>query len=92
MAKKIIAVFCALTVLLCGCGRKVGENFTESDRFVVVSGDNCNAPYHETVIADKEAGVLYIVVYTGHQFGISPLIDKDGTPLLWEESDEHGSD
>lgn len=85
MAKKMIAVFCALTVLLCGCSRKVGENFTKSDRFVVVSGDNLNAPYYETVIADKETGVLYIVIYTGHHFGISPLIDKDGTPLLWEK-------
>lgn len=85
MAKKMIAVFCILIVLLCACGRTVGENFTESDRFMVVSGNNYNAPYRETVLADKKTGVLYIVIYSGYQLGISPLLDKDGKPLLWEE-------
>lgn len=75
----------ALVAMLCGCGRKAGEGFTKSERFVIVSGDNPNAPYFDTVIADKDTGVLYIVFYARDHFGITPLLDSDGKPLLWKE-------
>jgi len=80
---KIIIVF-AVIVLLCGCGAKEGQNFTESDRFVVVSGKNYNAPYAETIIVDKETGVLYLTIHSTYHFGITPLIGSDGMPLLWD--------
>jgi hypothetical protein len=85
--KKAICVMLVvvLVAMLCGCGRKAGEGFTKSERFVIVSGDNPNAPYFDTVIADKETGVLYLVVYSGYHFGIAPLLDADGKPLLWKE-------
>ena len=85
--KKAICVILVvvLVAMLCGCGRKVGERFTRSERFVIVSGDNPNAPYFDTVIADKDTGVLYIVFYAYNHFGITPLLDSDGNPLLWEE-------
>ena len=88
--KKAICVMLvvALVVMLCGCGRKAGEGFTRSERFVIVSGDNPNAPYHSTVIADKDTGVLYIVFYGYNHFGITPLLDSNGKPLLWEEMEE----
>jgi hypothetical protein len=84
--KKLIVIFFALIVLLCGCGKKVGESFTKSDRFIIVSGEsNSNAPYYETIIADKNTGVLYLVIYSGNHCGITPLIDENGVPLLWED-------
>lgn len=85
--KKIICVMLVvvLVAMLCGCGRKVGEGFSKSERFVIVSSNSPNAPYFDTVIADKDTGVLYIVFYTGNHFGITPLLDSDGKPLLWEE-------
>ena len=88
--KKAICVMLivVLVAMLCGCGRKVGEEFTRSERFVIVSGDNLNAPYLSTVIADKNTGVLYIVFYIGNQCGITPLLDSDGKPLLWGEMEE----
>ena len=76
----------ALVAMLCGCCRKAGENFTETERFTIVSGNNPNAPYFETIIVDEETGVMYLAVYSGNQFGITPLLDSDGKPILWEEN------
>jgi len=86
--KKIICVMLVvvLVAMLCGCGRNVGEGFTESGRFVILSGDNPNAPYYETVITDKETGVMYLVIYRYNHCGVTPLLDSDGKPLLWEEA------
>lgn len=75
----ILAV--ALAATFCGCGRKEGENFTKSGRFTIVFGRNPNAPYVDTVIEDKETGVLYLVIYVGNHCGITPLLDADGKPL-----------
>lgn len=85
--KKVICVLMAiiLAASFCGCGRKTGGDFTSSGRFIIVSGYNSNAPYHETMIADKDTGVLYLVVYMGYHCGITPLLDADGKPLLLEE-------
>lgn len=87
MTKKAICVILLIAIVatLCGCGRKKGESFTESERFVIVFGDNPNAPYYETVIADKETGVLYLVVYAYNHCGITPILNADGTPMLWKE-------
>lgn len=81
--KKIICVILVVVIvsMLCGCGRKVGERFTASERFVIVSGDNLNAPYLSTVIVDKDTGVLYVVFYIGNQCGITPLLNADGSPM-----------
>lgn len=88
--KKVIIILCSLLILLCGCGRRTGENFTLSDRFVIVSGNNPNAPYCETVIADKDTGVLYLVVYGHNHLGITPLLDENGAPLLWKDGMNNG--
>lgn len=88
--KKVICVILVvvLITILCECGRKTGEEFTKSERFVIVSGNNPNAPYFDTVIVDKDTGVLYIVFYKNQHFGITPLLDSDGKPLLWKEKTE----
>ncbi len=81
--KKIICVILVivLVAMLCGCGRKVGEGFTLSERFVIVSGENPNTPYNENIIVDKDTGVLYIVFYGYNHFGITPLLNADGSPV-----------
>ena len=86
MKKLAIFVCCILLIFMCGCGRRTGENFTETERFTIVSGNNPNAPYFETIIVDEETGVMYLAVYAGNQFGITPLLDSDGKPILWEEN------
>lgn len=85
-------VICAILIIvlcfsLCGCGKKEGENFTESERFTIVSGYNANAPYYEAIIVDKETGVMYLTMYSMYQFGITPLLNADGTPMLAREGE-----
>lgn len=82
MKKLIIILCCILLIFLCGCGREQGEEFTTSERFSIVSGDDLNAPYCETIIVDNNTGVLYLVVYTLYKCGITPLLNADGTPML----------
>lgn len=85
--KKIICVILLVVfaMLFCGCGRNVGEEFTRSGRFVIVSFYNPNAPYYETVITDKETGVLYLVIYGYNHCGITPLLNADGSPMTLDE-------
>lgn len=85
MKKLVIFVCCISLIFMCGCGRKTGENFTNSERFTIVSGYNTNAPYYETIIVDEETGVMYLAVYSANQFGITPLLNADGTPMLAED-------
>ena len=87
MKKLAIFVCCISLVFMCGCGRKMGDNFTKTERFTIVSGNNPNAPYSETIIVDEETGVMYLAVYAYHHFGITPLLNADGTPMLAEEGE-----
>lgn len=87
MKKLAIFVCCISLIFMCGCGSKVGDNFTDSGRFTIVSGDSSNAPYHETIIADEETGVIYLVVQGPYHFAITPLLNADGTPMLVEEGE-----
>ena len=81
--KKLTVIICCISLIfMCGCGRKTGENFTETERFTIVFGDNMNAPYYETIFADEETGVMYLALYKDSQFGITPLLNEDGTPML----------
>lgn len=87
--KKAICVMLivVLVVMLCGCGRKTGESFTTSGRFSIISGDIPIAPYHETIITDKETGVMYLAIYGYNHLGVTPLLNADGEPLLWKEAE-----
>ena len=82
MKKLIIIICCILLVFMCGCGRRPGEDFVKSGRFTIVSGENPNAPYYDTIIVDNNTGVMYLALYCSHHFGITPLLNADGTPML----------
>ncbi len=34
------------------------------------------------IIVDTETGVQYLYVYSGYGGGVTPLLDRDGKPLL----------
>ena len=86
--KKLVLIMCGISlVFMCGCGRKVGEHYTETERFAIVSGVGTMAPYSETIIVDEETGVMYLVVYAYNHFGITPLLNADGKPMLAEEGE-----
>lgn len=85
MKKLIIITCCICLFFMCGCGRKPGENFVKSGRFTIVSGESANSPYCDAVIVDNNTGVTYLAVYGYNHFGITPLLNADGTPMLAEE-------
>lgn len=82
MKKLIIIICCILLVFMCGCGREPGEDFVKSGRFTIVSGGDPDAPYHETIIVDNNTGVMYLALHNMYRFGITPLLNADGTPML----------
>ena len=83
MKKLIMIICCILLVFMCGCGDgKPGEDFVKSGRFTIVSGANPNAPYYDTIIVDNNTGVMYLALYGYNHFGITPLLNTDGTPML----------
>lgn len=83
MKKLIIIACCILLVFMCGCGRKPGDNFADSGRFTIISGENPNL-YQETIIVDNNTGVMYLALHGYNHFGITPLLNADGTPMLIE--------
>lgn len=81
--KKLAVIVCSISLLfMCGCGRETGESFTSSKRFTIVSGNNPNAPYNETIFVDEETGVMYLALNVYNNFGITPLLNADGTPMM----------
>jgi lipoprotein len=79
--KKILSI--ATAILICmsvtGCRR---NNDGNSKRFVTVSEEQvCDSEL--TIVADKETSVCYLIYKSGHKGGITPLIGKDGKPVLY---------
>lgn len=89
--KKIICFLCfllAVTIiasLLGGCSNNAGEyKETECTRFVVIERD-IEGPWDSgTIIADCETGVLYLMFYRYGQSGITPLLNTNGSPMIWD--------
>lgn len=57
------------------------KDFFNPVRLVHSSNDNISAE----IIMDKNTGVLYIMKWSGYQWGISPIYDSDGTVLTKEK-------
>jgi len=72
-----LALVITIMVMFCACGRKAGEDIGTTGRFYIITGDNPNAPYHEMIIVDRDTGVLYLALYAGRHFGITPLLDSE---------------
>jgi hypothetical protein len=69
--------------VLCSCEQYVSQQETKQgveakDRFVEIF---CIKSYSARVFVDKETRVQYFVNYHG---AITPLIDENGNPLLYE--------
>lgn len=70
MNKVITALAIAmLAACLAGCGYRGDERLVPVQSY-----------WHWNIVVDKETGVTYIE--NSHVF--TPLIDKDGNPMIWE--------
>lgn len=57
------------------------------DRFVITSTEG--GVFNEVrILVDRETKVQYILATSGWGGGVTPLIDKDGKPILAEEIPE----
>lgn len=82
IAFAVVMLF-AVLALLCGCARESGESiFDSSDRFKILSGSYEGDSLDAFIIVDSKTGVQYMTIYGPYRFGITPLLNADGTPML----------
>lgn len=83
--KKIACLGLVLIIVLAfiGCSASKSNNIETSNRFIVVYSDFSNK-----IFADTETNVLYFWHKGGYAGGLSIMLDENGKPLLWEETNE----
>lgn len=96
MKKFFFAAIVAVSLLFTACNaptevRTLSSNGVESsatfkDFFnpVKIVHNDSDATSVE-IIMDKNTGVLYVMKWSGYQWGISPIYDSDGTVLTKEK-------
>ena len=88
MKKKIIAIALGLTLCFGMTGCTKGDIEPESSRLAnkyidlvtIYKDDNHNTK----VLYDKNTKVMYFVIWSGYQFGITPIYNSDGTVKLYD--------
>ena len=79
----LIAIASALPLTACGASRVV-ENVKEE----TVAGamfERHNIDRYYSILVDKDTKVCYLEYDGVHQYGITDLLNQDGTPKIWEE-------
>ena len=51
----------------------------KEERFVKVYSENLGS---EMILVDKVTGVNYLFVQSGYAGGLTPLLDRDGKPII----------
>ena len=51
----------------------------KEERFVKVYSENLGSEY---ILVDKVTGVNYLFVQSGYAGGLTPLLDRDGKPII----------
>ncbi len=85
--KKILSVVSAMIICMsfAGCRKNDENTSTDDKRFITVSEEHWDFGSRLVVIADKETSICYVVYRDTHMGGITPLIDKDGKPVLYNK-------
>ena len=55
----------------------------KENRFEVISDEGGFAGPSRTILLDTVTGVQYLFVQNGYGGGLCPLLDRDGTPMVW---------
>lgn len=90
MKKFIICLLSILIIPLCllfsGCGAPVSSDFTteNNDRFVIVKRYNNNGASKFDIYVDKETRVMYLVHTGDNGYGITVMLNEDGSPMIYE--------
>ena len=54
----------------------------KDNRFLQIHKEGSELSVAKIVLLDKETGVQYLFVKSGYGAGLTPLLDRDGRPLL----------
>jgi hypothetical protein len=92
MKKKIVVLFimCALTLSLVGCTKSYEEATQESKKdygdgyFTVVTEWGGNMGYEYRIVYANDTRVKYLIIAGGHQYGVTPLYNADGTLQIYD--------
>lgn len=87
MKNKIISVLLATLIVLSinGCGSSVvADAETAQEQTAMFERHTLDDWY--SIIVDKETGVCYLEMSGGYQYGITVMLNADGTPKIWEEN------
>jgi len=52
------------------------------DRFEIVSEQSVGFSRTVTVLLDRKTGVNYLYFQSGYSGGLTPLLDRDGRPII----------
>ena len=58
----------------------------KEERFVKVHSENMGS---EMILVDKVTGVNYLFVSSGYAGGLTPLLNRDGTPVVTPVSNNY---
>lgn len=79
MKKKIIAAIVTATLLITGCSDTANASAGQDNTMVLVgSGQNY------FIYADKDTGVMYLHEWSRHGYGLTVMLNADGTPKIWK--------
>lgn len=85
--RKVIGVIIAallLTTMLAGCGRNDSlTSDTITERFFYIEDTNSGLSYN-SIIVDRETGVMYLFHGSGYKGGLTIMVNPDGSPLVYE--------
>lgn len=90
-----ITAFMALSLAACGSGNSIVENAdTEVESTAMFERHRLDGCY--SILVDKETGVCYLEYescagYQGY-YGITVMLNADGTPKIWEGYQKEKSD
>lgn len=51
----------------------------KKERFVKVYSENLGSEY---ILVDRQTGVNYLFIQSGYAGGLTPLLNRDGTPII----------
>ena len=88
MKKKIIAAVLALTLCLGMTGCTKGDIKPKSskiaNKYIDLVTIYIDDYYNSEVLYDKNTKVMYFVIWSDYQFGITPIYNSDGTVKLYD--------
>lgn len=54
----------------------------KDDRFIVLYEQGGILNDNIQILVDKKTGVNYMFIHSGHAGGLTPLLDRDGKPVI----------